>query len=199
MESDSESGRNMICYRNLFTATVFAACFATLATDCVAQPRPSQTALSRRPLNGFLRSYLFRGVAKSDLDTSTKYASAIVDLGPDAKEAIIVYVSGDSMCGSGGCVTLVLRPKKSSYQVIGYVTITRPPIRILDHKTNGMYDIGVLVCGGGIINCYEAALPFNGRRYAGNPTVPPAKPVAGKIVGRTVIQAYGTIRLFPAP
>lgn len=81
---------------------------------------------------------------------------------------------------------MVAESKPEGTLLLGRITITRPPIRVLASRTNGMPDLGVVVCGGGIIECYEAVLPFDGQRYASNPTVPPAyrprTPPEGQVV-----------------
>jgi hypothetical protein len=57
----------------------------------------------------------------------------------------------------------------------------------------------VQVAGGGIIQGYEAAVPFDGRRYASNPTVPPAMRI-DDAPGETLIRADEAGRpLTPAP
>lgn len=51
---------------------------------------------------------------------------------------------------------------------------TRAPIRLLERRSHGRRDLAVQVAGGGIVEGYEAAVPFDGRRYASNPTVAPS-------------------------
>jgi hypothetical protein len=58
---------------------------------------------------------------------------------------------------------------------------------VLATRNRGWSDIGVYVSGGGIINGYEAVLRFNGVRYPGNPTVPPAFRARKGAAGRTLI------------
>ena len=96
-----------------------------------------------------------------------------------------------SFCGTGGCHTLVLDPHGDTYNVLASLTITRPPIRVLPSTTNGLRDITVWVQGGGISLGYEALLPFDGRQYATNPTIAPARKLRGSVAGETVI-ARGT-------
>ncbi|RZJ00147.1 MAG: hypothetical protein EON90_08735 [Brevundimonas sp.] len=97
--------------------------------------------------------------------------------GEGLDQITVVYLSGRELCGSGGCRLMILGRQGDPYAILGRVTITRPPIRVLSTSTNGRPDIGVRVSGGGIMEPYEAALPFNGTRYASNPSVLPARRV----------------------
>ncbi len=65
--------------------------------------------------------------------------------------------------------------------------MTRLPIKVLSTFTNGMPDLAVTVCGGGILECYEAVLPFDGSRYPSNPTVAPARKLETGTDGEVVI------------
>jgi hypothetical protein len=138
-------------------------------------------------LKSFLRSYL----TSRDLgdDNTTRYSFAVVRLHDEATQQVIVYVSGANWCGSGGCTLFVLTGDASSYRVIGRTPITRLPIRILASKTKGWHDIGVWVQGGGVQPGYEAALPFDGNQYPGNPSVPLARQVKGRVDGEVVISS----------
>src|SRR5579883_2955887 len=103
------------------------------------------------------------------------------------KEHAIVHFTDQHSCGTGGCTTLILEPAGSSFKVITSIAIGWPPIRILTTKTNGWHDIGIWVQGGGIRDGYEADLPFDGKTYPRNPSVPPARRLVEKVVGRIVI------------
>jgi len=67
-------------------------------------------------------------------------------------------------------------------------------LHVLERKSDGWHDITVWVQGGGIQPGYEADLPFDGKSYATNPTVPPAHRLSPKTAGRMVIsdKAIGT-------
>ena len=82
---------------------------------------------------------------------------------------------------------LVLAPNGDSYIQITAMTITTAPILLLRSKSHGWHDLGVQVQGGGIIKGYEARLSFDGHSYPENPTVPPARAIRGKLVGRELI------------
>jgi len=100
-----------------------------------------------------------------------------------------VYLRDRTWCGTGGCPTLILARRGSSYRVVAKITITRPPIRVLTATSNGCHDIGVWVEGGGIRPGYEAELRFNGKTYPTNPSVPPARPLHARVPGEIAIAA----------
>jgi hypothetical protein len=118
-----------------------------------------------------------------------RYPHAFVDLDGHGPNAVIVYMAGRSWCGSGGCNTLVLAQQGSSYKVVGDITITRLPIRLLSARSHGWRDIGVWLQGGGIRPGYEAELRFNGKVYPNNPSGPPAWKRAQEAPGRVVLPA----------
>src|SRR6185312_5883971 len=105
----------------------FCACclLIGLAGSCGASD--SSGALSR-----FLDSQFGPGSSKSYLSASAKLHS-----GPQSQT--IVYLTGQEWCGSGGCTTLILEPKGSSYRLISKISLTRLPIRVLRCTTNGWH------------------------------------------------------------
>jgi hypothetical protein len=147
--------------------------------------------VERPALKSFLQSYLGKPQFKED-EEDDQYLVAWVDLNDDGKQEAIVYVSGRSWCGSGGCITLVLAPQRTSYRLVTKITITRLPIRVMPEKSHGWHDISVTVQGGGILKAYEARLRFNGTTYASNPTVAPAQPVRGMTSGQVILSATDT-------
>jgi hypothetical protein len=134
-----------------------------------ASQTPTEDASSA--LSRFLKQYLLRAAPESEISV----AIGSVDLNGDNRQEQVVYVRGESWCGTGGCLVLVLRRTKTSYQVIGRITVAPLPIRVLESSNNGWRSIGVWIPGGGTGNGSEAILPFNGKRYPGNPTIPPAR------------------------
>ncbi len=119
--------------------------------------------------------------------TSARYIASFVDLNDDGKKEVVIHVVSQSLCGTGGCPTLILAPHQSSFTIVSRISITRPPIRLLNTKSHGWHDLAVRVAGGGIQPGYEAALPFDGKSYATNPSVPPAYRLRPDGVGRTLI------------
>ncbi len=151
----------------------------------LAQQSRQPTSAEDTHLKGFLQSYL--SDTPADERSAARYFSAFVDLNGDGSEESIVYLSGRGWCGSGGCTTLILAPKGSSYRIVTSITITWPPIRVLTSKTNGWHDVGVWVQGGGIQPGYEAELSFDGKTYPSNPSIPPARRLPGKVAGEIVV------------
>lgn len=178
-------GVDRIPGRKVFLGWVALFKFVFLASFCFAQ---TQTNLKQdESLRRFLQDYLAE--SHSDDREPTRYSFAFVDLRDDGTKEVIVHVTGSSWCGTGGCRTLVLTPRGSSYRVIAQVTITRPPVRVLAAKSNGWHDIGVWVQGWRIQPGYEAGLRFDGKTYPSNPSVPPAIRTAKKTAGAVVIPA----------
>lgn len=134
-------------------------------------------------LQDFLQNY----VGTSDGGKGTRYFAASVSLRDDDTRYVIVYLTEDGWCGSGGCTTLILERNGFNYRVVTKVTVSRPPVRVLNTKTNGWHDISVVVQGGGIVQSYEAKLSFNGKSYPVNPTVPPAQPLTTGTAGEVVV------------
>lgn len=108
----------------------------------------------------------------------TDYDAALVDLNDDGAEEVVIRARSGGHCGSGGCTLFILSPDGDSFKVVMRATVTQPPVRVLDAQTNGWRDVAVTVAGGGVTEPYEARLRFDGRAYPGNPTTPPAEPVA---------------------
>jgi len=156
----------------------------------LAQAQPTAAFSSaEQPLKKFLQNYVKD--PHSDGDKTCRYLDAFVDLNGDGKQEAIVYLMGNSWCGTGGCRTLVLTRKGASWKVVTHITITRPPIRVLSSTSHGWHDISVWVQGGGIQPGYEAELRFDGKNYPGNPSVPPARRLSVKAAGQVVIPSTG--------
>lgn len=177
--------------------TAWIVCSAFLATACLAKAQqpaaPPSTA--EDPLKTFLRSYL--AAPPRYEDKTTRYSAAFVDLAGHGKQEVIVYVSGEMWCGSGGCHTLILAPKGSSYRVVTETTITWLPVRVLKSTSHGWRNIGVHVAGGGV-DGHEAELRFDGTTYSSSPTVPPARPLSAGATGEVVLSgSEGGTLLYP--
>jgi hypothetical protein len=142
------------------------------------------TAAQEKSLQKFLQHYA------GSLDVpdvkATRYVAAFVHLHDDGHQ-VIVYLIGPAWCGTGGCATLILVPKDSSYAVLTEMRVAQQPIRVLETKSNGWHDLGVWVQGGGIQPGYGARLSFDGKSYPDNPTVPPAQPLTTKVTGKVVV------------
>jgi hypothetical protein len=147
-----------------------------------AQSRPDQLTL-------FLQNY----VGTLDEETKkTEYAAAFVDLKDDGTKEAIVYLSSDGWCGTGGCTLLILAPEGTSYRVVTKVPAVRLPIRVLDAKSNGWHDIGVVARKSGVEPLYEAILSFDGKSYPIG--VSEAGESNGKAQGKIVMAATAKAR-----
>jgi len=122
-----------------------------------------------------------------DNEDTTHYTATFQDLNDDGISEAIVYLTGGKWCGSGGCTMLILSKDEISWKVITKVTVTRLPIRVLEKKSHEWHSIGVSVKGGRVQKGYEAELPFNGKSYPTNPTVPPALRITNNSAGEIVI------------
>jgi hypothetical protein len=146
-------------------------------------------------LERFLRSYV--GDTSTAGKQDARYSAAFVNLSRDGSQQVIVYLTGREWCGSGGCTTLVLVPKDSTYKVQTKMTVTRLSLRVLSDHNNGWHDLGVWVQGGGVEPGYEARLRFNGTKYPNNPT-PQATRLNRNVEGQVVIPAEGEVMpLYP--
>lgn len=164
---------------------IFVATVGCLTAICLAQGRAEVHSVASNRLREFLRKYVDKTAQNAAV--GTYYTSADVDLNGDGKNEVIVYLTGNAWCGSGGCTVLILALTDSSFDVVGTTTVVRLPIRVSPKKSHGWDDIIVRVQGGGITHAYDAVLPFNGKTYPHNPTVPPAVPAKGAKQGRVVI------------
>jgi hypothetical protein len=140
---------------------------------------PSQA--SAASLKAFLQDY------SGDEDKTIRYLDAWIDLNGDGYPEVVVHLIGDGWCGSGGCTTLVLEPKGSSYKIVTKIPITHLPISVLNTRSNNWNNLTVWVQGGGIQEAYEAELRFDGKSYPDNPTVPPARSLIGEAKKEIII------------
>jgi hypothetical protein len=145
----------------------------------------ARSSVDEDSLRGFVRSYFERLSVPED--KTAGYFDAFVDLNGDGKPEAIVYITGQSWCGSGGCTLLILTPEGSSYKVVTKIPITRLPVRVLTKASNGWRNLGVWVQGGGIQPGYEAELRFDGKTYPRNPSTNAARRLVGRVTGEVVI------------
>lgn len=127
-------------------------------------------------------------------DQETRYLVVFRDLNGDGVPEALAYLVGNEWCGSGGCNLFILRKSGNSWSVLNSVTITHPPVRVLDSVSHGWHNLAVTVGGGGIRHGYEVELSFNGSRYPGNPTVPPARRAGKNASGQVVIASWADAR-----
>jgi hypothetical protein len=154
---------------------------SAMAAPAQAAPPPPRARLERE-----LKSWVQARAGRDETGTA-RYIPVLVDLNGDGAVEALVYLVGRNWCGSGGCNLYVLSRDRSGWKLVNSVTITNPPVRLLTSRSHGWSDIGLVVRGGGVGPPYEAVLRFNGVRYPGNPTVPPAFRARPGTAGRTLI------------
>lgn len=87
-------------------------------------------------------------------------------VGAGRSAMVLVYSSDRDSCGAAGCTLLVLRPDRGlGYIVIGRIVMLWLPIRVLDSKSHGFYDLVAPVAGGGILPGYNAEFTYDGKSY----------------------------------
>ena len=149
--------------------------------------RPRSAELLHSYLQRELKSERDNVLKYSGEDPRLRYSVAFTDLNGDGKDEAIVYVTGNHVCGSGGCDLTIYTPAGRSWRTVTQMSISRPPIGVLSTSTHGWRDIAVYVAGGGILPGYEAQLKFNGQSYPSNPSVAPAQAIRKGVQIRVLI------------
>lgn len=139
------------------------------SAETTAQGQESKDRATTNALQTTLRDYLSSPLFGDD--DSITYSAGFFDLNRDGKVEVLVYLTGRSLCGSGGCVVLVIDCTGTSYKVMQKITVVHPPIRVLSSRSHGWNDLRVTVRGGGIQVDRQVVLKFDGARYPSNPTV----------------------------
>lgn len=127
------------------------------------------------------------GANDSGAGEEIRYYYNRVDLNGDGNFEAIVHLVGPSICGTGGCETLILQPARNGYRLVSTIGLTRTPIIVSTQKTVGWSDLIVYVSGGGITRGYYVALHFDGQTYPDNPTVLPSLGTRAKITGKAYV------------
>ena len=116
-------------------------------------------------------------------DPGMRYALAWGDLNGDRRPEALVYLTSRSHCGTGGCTLYIYTPEQGSWYQHGSLTVTNPPVVVLNSSTNGWRDLAVRIRGGGARP--RMARVRHGRiTYESNPSLAPAAALspAGRIV-----------------
>jgi hypothetical protein len=136
---------------------------------------------TEKSLHTFLQNFAEKG-------TSISYSRAWFDLNGDGTKEAIAFLKSPGWCGTGGCTTLVLKQRGDSFELISKVAVSRLPVVVLPRSSHGWRHLSVRVAGGGIMTPYDVELPFDGTKYAENPTVPPASRMTDKSEGEVLIR-----------
>ena len=150
------------------------------------------TASAQPSRDGELHAFLQERFADERASyPDTRYAHGWADLDADGRpEALVMLMSGGH-CGSGGCDLYIYTPEQGSWYQHGSLSVTNAPVIVLNSRTAGWRDLAVRVAGGGA-RAHMALVPHAPRGqygYHDNPTVPPARALAGTPRGRVVIGA----------
>ncbi len=110
-----------------------------------------------------------------------------VDLNGDGKAELVTQVLGPQVCGTGGCSLLIFRePRPGQLQLITRMSLFQPPLVVAERRSNGWKNLVARVridAGHGGF----AELPYDGRTYPSNPSVPPAMPLRRPEPGTAVL------------
>ncbi|KEF42813.1 MAG: hypothetical protein ER33_04560 [Cyanobium sp. CACIAM 14] len=108
---------------------------------------------------------------------AVRYTWSQVDLNGDGRPELVAQVVGPMVCGTGGCPLLIFRePSPGHLQLITRMSLFKDPLIVTERRHNGWKQLITRVrvdAGHG----YHAELPFDGRTYPTNPSVPPAIPL----------------------
>jgi hypothetical protein len=185
--SQPRMARKLHSTRHFFNGLIRFVLLIATASFASVQGQPRTQSSEEDSLKKFLQNYV-REPGLGD-DKTLKYLATFVDLNGDGTKEAIVYLTGQTWCGSGGCNMLILARSGTSWRTVTETTITRTPIRVLTTASNGWRNLTVWVQGGGIQPGYEAELPFDGKTYPENPSVPPARRLTRKVPGRVVLSS----------
>jgi hypothetical protein len=162
---------------------IWVLCLSTAgAASAASRERPSDDAELKRYLGPAPKFNPPAGISRDDT-----YQVGWVDLNGDGRLDALIRDNGPAFCGSGGCGLRVLERTLTGFRSRGWMTITQLPVEVLNTRHHGWRDISVFVAGGGIRPGYQASLAYDGRRYPGNPTVSPARPLRAGELGEVLI------------
>jgi hypothetical protein len=155
-----------------------------LVVPLCAGQRPSRPRLLRSVAAQTNRDARIEAAIRREVgDDSFSYVYNMVNLNNGTAPEVLVYISGPDYCGSGGCTSLVFARRGGDYRLVSRLSLTKIPIVVSSHRTNGWKDLIVFVAGGGIQPGYYAVLPFDGKKYPENPTTLPAAPLRSSVTG----------------
>ncbi|WP_395613110.1 hypothetical protein [Allosphingosinicella sp.] len=151
-----------------------------LALAAVATPAAAQ------PIRGAeFRAFLQERFAEDRTSyPDTRYVVAWADLNGDRRPEALVYLISGNACGTGGCTLYIYTPEQGSWYQHGSLTVTNPPIRVLNSRSHGWRDLAVRVSGGGA-RSHDAVVRHGRVTYESNPSLAPA--LGHRSSGRVVI------------
>jgi hypothetical protein len=111
-----------------------------------------------------------------------RYAWSRVDLNGDGTPEVVATVVGPFVCGTGGCPLLIFQERKGTLVPITTMSLFKEPLIVSERRSNGWKNLITRVRLDAARSTY-AVLPFDGRSYPTNPSVPPARPLQIKEPG----------------
>lgn len=132
-----------------------------------SRPRPWMMEINAS-LEAAIRSTLELGFRDR-----TRYMFQSLDLdGTGPKGAMLVYLTGSKVCGTGGCTLLVLQSTVNGYRPLSRIATVQQLVMISNQRTKGYPDLIVYTAGGGLAPAYRR-LRFDGFSYPVNLAVEP--------------------------
>jgi heat shock protein HslJ len=92
---------------------------------------------------------VYRDYRNQNSANPARYHYNRVDLNGDRRPDVLVYLTGQYFCGSGGCTILVFQSTGRGYRAVGTIPTSRSPIIITDNQTNSWKDLIRPTSGGG--------------------------------------------------
>jgi len=152
---------------------IFLSCILIYTTSIEAQEPPGLTAALKQHLK------------LSNESSAPKFQYSVTDLNGDGKDEVIVLITDEKYCGSGGCTMEVFHAEKGGFIFISGSTIVKPPIQILNSMSHGWKNIAVST---GKIR--DVILKFNGKAYPLNPSLQPKATQQELMSAVTIIETY---------
>jgi len=107
-----------------------------------------------------------------------RYVYGRVDLDDDGNDEVFVYLLGSIFCGTGGCNLLLLESAEEGYSPVNEFPISRLPVIVSEHRTQGWSDLFRPESGGGAPPSFVMH-SFDGTRYVERERLPAEPTPAG--------------------
>ena len=160
-----------------------------LSPKALGQDNPSKEEAALRQ---FIQD--FEHEKKLPRDGDEQFSYALLDLNDDGRDEAILYLIGRSWCGTGGCPTFILKQRDNKYSLISKISITRPPIWVLDATSYLWHNLAFLAAGGSYeVRPAEVEVFFDGHEYPPFPSIPPGRQLKEGSPGKVVITKSSTL------
>ena len=146
---------------------------ATISAGPLAQCFAARQVGFLKTRSASLEAALHQWNDANERSDDLRYRYNTMDLNGDVKRDAIVFVSGDAVCGTGGCRVLIFKGNGKSYALLTDMASANAPVYVGPTKTKGWRDLAMEVAGKGSASHF-ATLKFDGRSYPENPTLQPA-------------------------